>query len=164
MACEVCRKKPYFNGMCRQCFNNYFIKKTRREVRLNDLFRRNDSVFVENNRDAESFAAKWFIENMQMPLKISAKGKKIIGTCIEKESSEFFESMLKNKNLKKEKNTIKLLANMLQDEVYAFAKLKGYKGKLGKKNNINEMIERVEKKHSTTKFAFFKSTELLRKL
>ncbi len=75
MACKICEKKPYFNSMCIQCFNNYFIKKVRRNIRLNDLFRRNDSVFVKDKKDAQSFAAKWIVENMEMPLKFSTQGK-----------------------------------------------------------------------------------------
>jgi len=163
MVCAVCSKKPYLNGMCRQCFNNYFIKKARKEIRLNDLFRRNDSVFVADNRNAQSFAAKWVVENMEMPLRFSKKGKKIAGTCMENEISEFLKSMLENKKLKKDKS-IRLFSNMQLTEVFAFAKMKGYTGKTPKLDKLQEMVEGIDKKHSTTKSALFKSVQALKAL
>ena len=163
MACIICSKKPYFNSMCRRCFNNYFIKKTRRDIRLNDLFRRNDSVFVNDNKDAQSFAAKWVVENMEMPLKFSRKGKKIVGTSMENEISGFMKSILENKKPGKSRE-IKLLANMQLGEIYAFAKMKGYKGKEAELDEIQEMVERIEKKHSTTKTALYKSVKALKSL
>ncbi|MBW3017361.1 hypothetical protein KY316_03225 [Candidatus Woesearchaeota archaeon] len=164
MACQMCKTRPYFNSMCKSCFDSYFVKKVRKDIRLNDLFRRNDAIHVKEAKDAPSFAAKWFISNMQMPLKISKKGRQIIGTSIERECSEFLCSMFMNKALKNQKNTIKLLSNMSEDEIFAFAKLKGYKGKATKKDDIMQMVENIEIKHSTTRAALLKSVEFLKKL
>ena len=163
MTCKNCKKRPYFNSKCKKCFANYFVKKVRKDIRLNDLFRRNDSVYVKDSKDASSFAAKWIIDNMFMPLNITKKGKQVVGASMEKQSSEFLGSMFKNKALAKSKN-IKLLSNMSEDEILAFARLKGYKGKAGKKDDIMQMVVNVEEKHNTTRAALYKAIEFLKKL
>lgn len=179
MKCVKCSKKVVFNDLrlCRACFLNIVERRVRKEFRLKKLIRKHDSLLIldDNSYDAKNliYLVKKIIGKMPVSLKIIKgkykpgtkirfKGKVIVPWNLDDEVSLFLKYFFENKKIKyvgHYDNIIKPLMVITADESKEFAKLMKFKFKDKKKDEINEFLDKMEKKYPGTKFGIKKSIE-----
>ncbi|MFH1770477.1 MAG: hypothetical protein ABH828_02880 [archaeon] len=142
-----------------QGFLTMIEKRVRRDIRINKKVKGN-IIEILNDKSKEFFMTKLLLENIFgkrlkiMEVKKSSK-KTIVPTNLDREIKKKLEKYLKNKKTKKE--NIKILNNVLEEEIIIFCKL--HRIKIVNKEEKNGFIESIEKTQPGTKFAMAKSFE-----
>ncbi len=158
MVCKNCKKEPYFENLCRNCFVRKFEKKSRKEVR--GIFKKNSKVYIEDKKDSNSYALNEFIKSLGHPLKYTNKKEAnfvLIPWSLENEVLDFLEHFLmKDINKIKKYNGLKIFKGLTQKEIDLYAVSKGYKLKEKKTlpiSAVSKMIEELEQKYPGIKKA-----------
>lgn len=191
MKCFKCKRKAnlelgHIPGMlCNSCFLKLIEKRVRKQIRINKLFSKNDNVLLLNDGTKEFYVTQILLENILKHLslntfflkindrfnlnqkKINAIVKKakinkvIIPWNLDNEVEQNLEMMFTR--VKHEKSYIKLLRNVSEKEIEAFACIRNLKYKKSKPFNqeINEMLSKLEKDHPDIKFSMRKSFNVL---
>lgn len=167
--CHECSTKPVYEftnkrKVCARCFIRYFQKKVFYINRKFELIKRGDVVGYKNSGNFRDVVLedvlRFFSERAGVEIIDTIKSKKYnklaVSDTINVNSDKIIETIF-NKNLSKikninpaEKNTINPLYLFTDEEVLLYAKLRGLKFKVNKKNDKNNLIKFVdalEKKH-----------------
>ncbi len=149
---------------CNNCFLKIIEKRVRKELRIKKYFKPNENIFLFNDNSKEYFVAKYLLNNIfekHLNLKETKnkniKGKLLIPTNLDREIKNKLNSYLENTAV--EKTNIKILYNILEEEIINFCKIKGFK--INNKDETNNLIEEIEKTHPGSKFSLSKSFENL---
>lgn len=178
MRCIKCGKnKAVFKDLrvCRGCFLEIIEKRVRKEFRLKELVKKNDSLLIidDNTYDAKNliYLVKKIIGKMPVALKIKKekyelgkkfKGKVMVPWNLDDEVSMFLSYFFENKEIKyigHYDNIIKPLIVVTDDESKAFAKIMKFKFKEKKKDYVKEFLDKIEEKYPGTKFGIKKSIQ-----
>lgn len=143
----------------KQDFLTIIEKRVRKNLRIKKKIK-GKSVEILNDQSKEFFMAKLLLENIfgkHLEIKEVRKSNKktLIPTNLDREIKEKLSIYFSNKKLKG--NEIKILDNVLEEEIIIFCKL--HTIRIGKKEEKNELIETIEKSQPGTKFAMAKSFE-----
>ncbi|MBC8494962.1 hypothetical protein H8D36_02300 [archaeon] len=135
-------------------------KKTRKSIRVNRKIKKEKIIELLDDGSKEFRVAKLILKNIFGKNKKIRTVKKIskqtlIPTNLDREIKEKLNCYLNNKTHKYE--GIKILENILEDEIIGFCKTN--KIKIGTKEKRNDLIEAVEKLQPRTKYALAKSLE-----
>lgn len=175
MKCHKCKKsgvarsdEKYF---CKNHFVNLVEKRVRKEIRVNKLINKNDKVLIVDDGTDKAAVTKYLIEKIirDPTVKIKTGAQKrvldfdkiIIPWNLDDEAISYLKSMFEQKEHKflHQKNVIKPLVGITNEEVSSFAKLKGLKYMGGKvfEKDIQLMIDNMEEKYAGTKFSILKT-------
>ena len=145
-------------------------KRVRRDVRTKYPFSKGEHILVIDDGSNTAFVTvnllKSILQTMpvqleikpQLPKDLEKYDKIVVPWNADDELQNFLGELFENKPDHSPK-AIKLLEYVLQSEVDAYAKIKGYKGKPKEKNKI---LEDLEKRFPGGKFALLKSKELIK--
>ncbi|HLD89137.1 MAG TPA: hypothetical protein VI894_02940 [Candidatus Nanoarchaeia archaeon] len=180
MKCINCRMEGkiqlYFKQfMCDSCFAEMVERRTRKEMRAEKLFKKNDNITV---LDDDSFKAKVAVEILKSALKnlpaeinavkkITDTGKKIIVPwSIDDENREFLERIFFDKKIENNSNQIKILKSLTDAEIKIFADIKKLKHKTCEEKNdfFSNQLVKIHSKYPTTRYALAKTSRALKKL
>ena len=97
-----------------------------------------------------------------LPITIVRSGKhtkEVSDDCLDDEIREFLGKMFKGEEIKKisDHNTIKIFRTVKSDELVKYANAKGFEYIPKKTNDIDKIIQSLEKKHKETMFAMLKT-------
>ncbi|MCK4670573.1 MAG: hypothetical protein KAT43_05200 [Nanoarchaeota archaeon] len=148
----------------KRLFEKEFEKRFRKEIRLRKLLKKNDAICLAPNKDSNTFAAKYMLKNLGLPLKFAKNGKKLIAWSRDKEIEDFLTKLFFGKIPKKHGKEIKIMKTISQSDINAFAKLKGYKRKGSRQSEVLDFIENLEKKHGDLKSATAKAIQKIKDL
>ncbi|MFH1589120.1 MAG: hypothetical protein ABIB43_00970 [archaeon] len=134
-------------------------KRVRKDLRINKKIEPKKVELLVNG-SKESLMTKVLLENifgkhLQITEVKKATNKTLIPTNLDSEIENNLDVYLKNKQ--PIKNKLKILDNVLEEEIIIFCKLKNIKIRKIKKEN--SLIESIDKKYPGTKFALAKSFE-----
>ena len=137
-------------------------KRIRKDVRINNIFEKNDRIYVKDK------LSRLFIEKMigTLPKTFTNNPKKankiIIKRTLDDECNDFLEKLLYNKK-KKQVKGIKLLRTITDKEALLFAKYNNIEFKPNKKSKkVKEILNELEKSYPQTRFSLAKSIESLK--
>lgn len=142
-------------------------KRVRRDVRIKYPFSKGDKILVIDDGTAKGFAAQELLKSVlqSMPVEITVKDHFEEGydkVILPYSGDDILQDFL-GELFEKKKSSIgagvPFLAGLLQSEVDAYAKIKGFSGKFKEKNAT---LEDLEKRFPGGKFALMKSRELLK--
>lgn len=171
-----CEEKAF----CGSCFCQIIEKRVRKEIRQGNLLSKNDKVLILDDNSERSALTKYLLKSIISDPTISVKIKKIsaydenknynqknkfdkvaIPWVLEDEAKNYIKFFLENKKTKimHEGDIIKPLIGVLEREAAAFAKIKNIKFKKSEKtkDDIEKMIEKMDKKYPGTKFSILKT-------
>ncbi len=158
MVCKNCKKEPYFENLCRNCFTKSFEKKSRKEIR--GIFEKDSKIYIESNNDSNTYALNKFLNSLGHPLKYTSKKVAnfiLIPWSLENEVLDFLEHFLMGDINKIKKDIgMRVFKNLTQKEIDLYAISKGYKSKAKKLihiSSISKMIEELELKYPGIKKA-----------
>jgi isochorismate hydrolase len=177
MKCYLCNKTAQIKqqkgrAVCNECFTRLIEKRIRKYTRINKLFRPKDKILVIG--DLNKYFVESIAKNLPMKLFFRAKEDKglikknkinkiIIQWTADDEDNLFLESLFLGKKIKTDKKHISLLKVVTDNESKLFAKIKKLKFKENKKNNdIQKLMDDLERKDPGAKFRLLKNQELLK--
>jgi len=157
MKCNKCKNIAYENGLCKSCFSRYIERKIRKELRVNQLIRKNDTLIITD--PLCEHIIKRILKDMPIKILKRGKGKKVLPWTIDDECHHFMSLFLANKSLKDlgHGKDIKLFLSLREAEACAYAKAKGFKFSKRKKDTIMKVLDELEKKHTQTKYSLLRS-------
>ncbi len=163
--CVKCGGRGFMNGFCRKHFIENIEKRVKKGIRQNSLIERNESLV------AEDMLCRHFIENViNVPVKVkkSGKGRRVIPWSMDDEILQFLAALFSSKELKEsEDKSIKLFRTIKDNELEAYARLKGAKfsrKRTAQERRILSELDRLEKDHKETRFSLLRSIEEIRGL
>ena len=150
-------------------------KKVRKQIRLNRLVAKNDTLYVSDDGKLTNVAAYNLLSDIikdptiqikkvkRIP-KQDKKKKEVLANTLEIESAEYIEEFIKDKK-REEKNTIKPLIRLTLEECryYCNKKRLNYKDETIKDDPITEFIQAIQKKYESTMHSLIRSEETLKK-
>jgi len=178
MKCVKCNKNKAIvkvSNLCRKCFLEVIEKRVRKELRLKELIKKDDSLLIIDDESCDAknliFLIKKIIKGMPVNIKvkkgkylpdkkISFKGKVIVPWSLDDEVSLFLKYFFENKPIKyidHYGNIIKPFIVVLDEESKLFAGFMKFKFKEKRKDSIKEFLDKMEKKYPGTKFSIRKS-------
>ncbi len=113
--------------LCKNCYLKVIEHRLRKHMRINKLFKKNDTVLVKDP------ICEYLLQDF--PIKIIKKGKynkKVLAWTLDDEDNMFLEYLFENKNIKENKKDIKLLLPIADEYIAQFCKLKKIKFKPNK--------------------------------
>jgi hypothetical protein len=137
-------------------------KRIRKDLRTNKYLKPKEEVYLLNDGTKEYKTAKFFLKRIfgkYLKLKETKrmlKKKIIIPTNLDREVKEKLEAFIKGKPLKRGKKEIRILHNVLEEEINHIYR--------GKKEPKNPLIEQLEQKYPGIKFSLLRGLETLEKL
>ncbi|HTY44060.1 MAG TPA: hypothetical protein VMC80_02360 [Patescibacteria group bacterium] len=172
--CKQCNSNSVYEftnqrKLCKNCFIEYFEKKTLYTIRKFHMIKNGDVIGYEDKKDFRSAVLKEILGILKTKagIEISNKGanKIAINSTIDSEADEITNILIDKKvsDLNKvspvENKIIKPLFLFLDEEVLLYAKLRNlkFKKEKQKKNKISEFIDSLEKKHPEIKRAIVNS-------
>ncbi|MFH0874440.1 MAG: hypothetical protein V1859_00755 [archaeon] len=197
MLCEKCKKKTIIKSTykyCDECFLEIAEKRIRKEIRLNNLIKKNDNLLFIDSENYLTHISVFFIKRILkgMPYhcditkskfyqkKFSEKSKTIakhnvivLPICLDYECEQFLGSFMEGKNpghignYKKGKlMLIKPLLCLTREECERIALIlyKKKPKKEQKKSEISSFLDSLEKAHPETKHSLLKSIYALKKV
>lgn len=187
MECFRCRKKARINlkhlgRLCNNCFLKLIEKRVRKELRTKKLIKKDDRILFIDDNSKEFFVCYFLLKSIikELPVKIETKKTKklnlssnftkkydkiIIPWNLEDEAEGFLELVFnKKKQPRFSKKAIKLLKNLSEEEIKAFARIKGFSYKTKPKSRIKKMLDELEQRYPGYKFSLLNSTKQMQKL
>lgn len=143
-------------------FNRQIEKRVRKHLRVNELFKKGDTIYVEDD------LSRFFIDKIigDLPKKFIDKPKKatkiVLKQTLDDVCFEFLEKIMFNKT-KKTKKGLSVLKVVTDKEALLFAKSTNIKFQPNKKNKkIKDMLDKLEKLYPQTRYSLAKSIGSLR--
>lgn len=157
MRCKKCMNEAYYSGLCKSCFLRYFERKVRKELRLNRIINRNDTLIITDQLC--EYVIRRIIKDMPVKIIKKGKGKHVLPWTADDECCHFLSLFLNNKPLKGigHGKDVKLFLSLLEDEVAAYAKAKSIGFSRRRKDPIIKVLDELEKKHPQTKHSLMRS-------
>lgn len=178
--CQKCGRKSSVNlrhigPMCRCCFLEVIEKRVRKELRTGKLIRKNDRILFIDNGSKEFKVGYALLTSIikDLPVKISIKKSKSIAASsalskkydkiiapwsLEDEDEQFLDFLFSRKKPKQMcRNAVKLLMNISEDEISAFAAIKGFKFREKPKSAVRKILDSLEKRYPGYKFSLLNS-------
>ena len=169
MKCYLCRKKAAIKKqknrfICNKCFCWLFEKRIRKQTRLDKSFNAEDRIFVVG--DVAKHLVKSITKNMDVKFVSKNYDKKVIEWTLDDELNQFVKEMFQGKKHEKEdKKHIKILKNVIDEEVKLFAKIKELKFKPNKKDKtIQKFLDSVQARFPNAKYNLLRNISELREL
>ena len=172
--CILCQTEPVYEftnqrKLCKNCFINWFNKKSLYTIRKFRMIERGDKVKLQENKTYSGVVLEKMFEILEEKgvIEIVKKGenKIALSSTTDSESNKIIETIIKKrtKDLRecspKSTKYIKPLYLFLDKEILLYAKLKKLKFKKIKKNKpqIEEFLDKLERKHPEVKRAVVNS-------
>lgn len=185
MRCMKCPKKSEINlrhmgRLCSSHFLELIEKRARKRLRTKKLIKKNDRILFINNESKEHYVGEFLLKSIikDLPVKIEVKKSKtialnnnitkkyskiIVPWSLDDEAEEFLNSLFNRKKPKSfSKKSVKLLKNLSEEEIDAFAKIKRFKYKKKPKSKIKKMLDSLEQKYPGYKFSLLNSIAQLK--
>ena len=154
------KKEKYYNDMSKADFVSQIEKRIKKEARQNNFFSKSDILLIKNP----------FIESVVkeivggLPITIVYSGnhiKEVTDDCLDDEMRVFLGKMFKGEEIKKihDPKIIKIFRTVKSYELEKYAKAKGFEYVPKKTNEIDKIIQSLEKKHKETMFAMLKTMD-----
>jgi hypothetical protein len=177
MECVKCGKKAVsgYLRLCRACFLEVIEKRVRKEFRMKELVKKNDSVLILDDGTYDSknmlYLTKKIIGKMPVFIKIKKgnyvpgkkinfKGKIMVPWNLDDEAAFFLRCFFEKKkieNIGNYGNIIKPLAVITDDESRQFSRIMKFDFKDKKKGKVNDFLDSMEKRYPGTKFGIARS-------
>jgi hypothetical protein len=192
MKCVKCSGKAKIHldnlDACNGCFQKIVQKRVRKEIRINRLIEKKDSVFIIDDGTAEAKLICHLMKEIlqDLPVTIEKKrvnhvlGQEIKGTydkiiipwCADKEGEYLLNCFFEGKKPKylshfklKGKKYIKPFIHVMHKEVIEFCKIRKIKFKEIKTSSLAyEMIDKLQKEYPEITFSLVRSSEELKKI
>lgn len=162
--CSKCKGKVYYSGLCRKCFIKSVIKKIRKDLRVNKVFKKNDVLLVKDK--ISDIVVKDIVKDPS--IKIVKKGrftKEVLPLTMDDEIDSFLGNLFSGKKMKKiNKKKVGLFRVLKDDELKAFARAKKIKLKEKKRSKIMKMLDKFEKRYPSVKYSLGRSIGSLRRI
>lgn len=191
MKCVKCGKKSQVKvqnlDACKSCFLKILQKRVRKEIRINQLIKKNDKILIIDDGSAESKSAIFILPKIlkDLPVNIEIKKKTynigekisenynkiIIPWNADKEGEYFLSCVFHNKEMlylghfeKHNKNYLKIFLPVLEKEVQLYAEINKLDFKKTKRNSVEEeFLDKLEKKYPEIKFSLLRSADYFSK-
>ena len=145
-------------------------KRVKKDIRLNNLFKKGEKVLVIDDNTKESFLTLYLLKKITKGLDLKIDVKKDVGDSEKYDkillpadaddvAEEFMLKITQNKEKKKVPKTILFLKSVLDSEVAECAKELGYECKNEKDESY--LLDKIEAKYPGSKFGFLKSVKML---
>ncbi len=175
MNCIKCTGKAEITSLkhigpaCKGCFLKIIEKRVRKDMRTNQLIKKNDKILILDNESKESVVGRFLLKSIikDLPVKISiSKSKKsnakynkiIVPWSLDDEAEKFLDTIFsKKKPAKHSKNEIMLLKNLSEEEIETFAKIKRFKYRKKQRSKTKKMLDSLEKRYPGYKFSLLNS-------
>lgn len=177
MECDRCNKKAsvetkQLGKLCGHCFSNIIEKRVRKHIRINDFFKKDDTVAVLG--DLSYFFLKKILKDLPLNIKkIKAskkmdksrfKGKIAIDYTMDDEIDSFLTRLFAISHVKNTRY-IKILRLITDEEASIYSKLHNIRFIGNKKGeNTKKFIDNLEIEYPEIKFGLSKSIDQLEKL
>ncbi len=170
MKCYKCNNKakvniPHLKPLCENCFTRIIEKRIRKNIRINKLIKKNDKLLIKDS------LSLYFIKKIiKSPIKIVKKNgknvKEVIQWSLDDECNLFLFKFFKpNFNIKNNNKIIKLFKTVTDEELIEFSKIKHIKYRtLNKHNNIENLLNNLNKKYPEIKFSLLKCIENIKEI
>lgn len=179
MKCYLCNKNADIKQqnnryICDNCFSRIFEKRIRKFVRMNKVFRKDDIVLVIGDVNKE--LVKRIIG--KRPLNVYFKSKEdkefikknkinkvIVEWTLDDEANCFLLELFRRKKQKRlDKDHVKFLVDMTDEDVIEFARINRLKFKPNKKDkDVMKLVNELQKEHPSAKYTLIKNIEELKK-
>ena len=163
--CEKCTHKAEFRLVdkwyCSRCFTELVEQKIRHNLRRYDI--KKDSIILAT----DELCVQVLKKVINMPVRIVSGKQKAdyiaLPWTLDDENEEFLKTFLEKKSLKEDKRIIRLFYSLSKDDVKAYCRLKKIEYH-PKKSEINEILDRFDRKYPGTKTSILRSGETLSNL
>lgn len=152
---------------CNNCFCEIVERRVRKEIRMNQLFQKNDKVQILDDGTEKSALNKYLLKNIikDPTIKIDVgktvkKGydKIVLPWSLDDEINDYLKNRFEKKiKSVSSKNMIKPLVNITRDEAITFARIKKLKYKESEMTDLQKMIDTFDKRYPGTKFGILKT-------
>ena len=171
-------------SFCDSCFCEIVEKRVRKEIRINQLYQRNDKILIIDDDSYKSAINKYILKKIIQDPTIKFGIKKVrsfnetvdydkekkyskiaIPWVLDNEITSYLKSRFEDKKIETlhSKKTIKPLVAITKEEAKTFANIRKLKYvKKDKKDDAEDMIDRFDKKYPGTKFGILKTIRALK--
>jgi len=134
-------------------------KKVRKNIRINKLIEKGDKLYPEG--ETAEYILKSIIKDPSIKIVDTKVGAKVISeNCMDDKIHDALSLFFDGNNKKKDLNYIFDVIQRIDLEKYA--KHKGLKLNLRAKDDIDDFLDELEKRHTGSKFSFAKTIEKLK--
>lgn len=164
MTCLKCKKDfETFRGYCNNCFPELLERRAKKELSDSGWPKKGDKILVLDDGTIVSSVSLYILKGLLkgFPAEIVSEGDhdiKIIPWTADQEIEEFFKKIMEKEESPKNSD-VKLLRKALYEEVEHYAEIKNIAGDRRVKTQVQELVDKLEKRYPGTKFATLKASE-----
>lgn len=162
--CKKCDKRAFFEGLCKNHFHDYFIRKLRKEVRKEGLVKPHGTFIAPDTLCQEAF--KEVVQGLPHELKEEGEGKRLWLWTMDDEIESFLDAFFSNRELPPlgHGDGIKIFLPVRDKEVEAYARLKCIGWQAPDREAVGQMVEEMAGQHPETRYAISANLQELGKI